>query len=64
MDDLVNLILNSGVTVVILAYFIYRDFKFMTTLTQTLTTLVDTVEGLKQAINRLDRLESIDREED
>lgn len=64
MDELVNLILNSGVTVVILAYFIYRDFKFMTTLTQTLTTLVDTVEGLKQAINRLDRLESIDREED
>lgn len=64
MDELVNLILNSGVTVVILAYFIYRDFKFMTTLTQTLTTLVDTVEGLKQAIDRLDRLESIDREED
>ena len=64
MDELVNLILNSGVTVVILAYFIYRDYKFMTTLTQTLTTLVDTVEGLKQAINRLDRLESIDREED
>lgn len=64
MDELVNLILNSGVTVVILAYFIYRDFKFMTTLTQTLTTLVDTVEGLKQAINRLDRLESIDREEE
>ena len=54
MDEIVNLILNSGVTVVILAYFIYRDNKFMTTLTQTLTTLVDTVDGLKQTISRLD----------
>lgn len=64
MDEIVNLILNSGVTVVIVAYFMYRDNKFMTTLTQTLTTLVDTVEGLKQAMNRLDRLESFDGEED
>ena len=64
MDEIVNLILNSGVTVVILAYFIYRDNKFMTTLTQTLTTLVDTVEGLKQSMKLLDRLEAFDREED
>lgn len=50
MDDLINLILNSSVTIVIIAYFIYRDNKFMGQLQQTLTTLVDTVETLKDMI--------------
>ena len=50
MDDLINLILNSSVTIVIIAYFIYRDNKFMGQLQQTLTTLVDTVDTLKDTI--------------
>lgn len=36
MNDLVQLILNAGTTVVMLAYFIYRDFKFMQKLDSTL----------------------------
>lgn len=50
MDEIVNLILNSSVTIVIVAYFIYRDNKFMGQLQQTLTTLVDTVDTLKDMI--------------
>ena len=50
MDEMVNLILNSSVTIVIIAYFIYRDNKFMGQLQQTLTTLVDTVDTLKDMI--------------
>ena len=50
MDEMVNLILNSSVTIVIIAYFIYRDNKFMGQLQQTLTTLVDTVDTLKDLI--------------
>lgn len=50
MDDIINLILNSSVTIVIIAYFIYRDNKFMGQLQQTLTTLVDTVDTLKDTI--------------
>lgn len=50
MDDIVNLILNSSVTIVIVAYFIYRDNKFMSSLQSTLTTLVDTVDTLKDMI--------------
>lgn len=44
MNDLVNLIMNAGVTVVILAYFIYRDFKFMQKLDGTLDVIVKLVE--------------------
>lgn len=50
MNDIVTLIMNSGMTVVIVAYFIYRDFKFMGTLNTTLTTLVDTVNTLKDMV--------------
>ena len=50
MEDLINLIVNSGTTVVIIAYFIYRDNKFMVQLQNTLTTLVDTVGTLKDIL--------------
>lgn len=47
-----NLILNSGVTIFVLAYFIYRDNKFMGTLQNTLQALVDTVDSLRNAIGK------------
>ena len=52
MDDIVNLIMNAGVTIVIIAYFIFRDYKFMSSLQTTLTTLVDTVNTLKEIVTR------------
>lgn len=48
--DIVSMIQNTGVTIVILAYFIFRDYKFMSTLQNTLTTLVNTVDTLKDVI--------------
>jgi len=50
MKELVNMIQNTGVTVVIIGYFIYRDYKFMGTLKDTLTTLVNTVSTLKEVV--------------
>lgn len=50
MNDIVNLILNSGVTVVVIGYFMYRDYKFMGKLEITLGTLVTTVDLLKQVV--------------
>lgn len=46
MQEYVNLFMNTGTSIVVIAYFIYRDFKFMGTLQTTLQTLVDTVEAL------------------
>lgn len=50
MQEIVTLIQNTGVTVVILGYFIYRDYKFMGTLKDTLTTLVNTINTLKEVV--------------
>lgn len=50
MNELVSLFTNTGTTIVILAYFIYRDFKFMTQLQTTLSTLVTTVDTLKDVV--------------
>lgn len=44
------MIVNNGTAVAVIAYFMYRDFKFMSTLRETLTTLVDTVDVLKDAV--------------
>lgn len=57
MPDLVALLQNTGVTLVILAYFIFRDYKFMNTLQETLTTLVNTVSALKEWIKKGDESE-------
>lgn len=50
MKELVNMIQNTGVTIVIIGYFLYRDYKFMGTLKDTLTTLVNTVSTLKEVV--------------
>lgn len=51
MSEIANVILNSGVAVVVIAFFMYRDIKFMSQLQTTLTTLVDTVDTLKEVVN-------------
>ena len=53
IQDLTNLLLNSSVTVIMLVYFIWRDFKFMDTLKITLTSLIDTVTGLKDCVSEM-----------
>ncbi len=52
MEELVNLFVNNGVAVAVIVYFMYRDFRFQATLQQTLTTLVDTVDALREAIEK------------
>lgn len=37
MNDIVNLIINSSTSVVIIAYFIFRDYKWNNQLIETLT---------------------------
>lgn len=51
MDALVTMIVNSSVSIVVIAYFLFRDFKFMSTLEKTLQSLVDTVDTLKDIIS-------------
>jgi len=46
MQEVVELFKDAGVTIVVLAYFMYRDIKFMTGLQSTLTTLVELVRRM------------------
>lgn len=47
MNDIVNLIINSSTSVVIIAYFIFRDYKWNNQLIETLTKIEDTLEDIK-----------------
>lgn len=46
-QEITNLILNNGVAVGLLVYFVYRDNKFMNTLNVSLMSLKDTTESIK-----------------
>lgn len=50
MQELTSMITNTGVTVVIIAYFIFRDYRFMHQLETTLTSLINTVDMLKEVV--------------
>lgn len=50
VQELTNLIMNSSVTVIILAYFIYRDRTFMQKLDNTLSIIKEYLE--KDEVNR------------
>ena len=50
MNDIVNLIINSSTSVVIIAYFIFRDYKWNEQLITTLTKIekiLDDMNGKK-----------------
>lgn len=56
MEAITNLILNDSIAIAVVAFFMYRDLKFMNQLQQTLQVLVDAVEGLKQVISIEEKL--------
>lgn len=56
IQELANLILNSGVAIIVVAYFMFRDYKFMGQLQVTLVSLVETVNTLKDCVNELSRV--------
>lgn len=50
MNEIVDLILNSSTTIVVIAYFIYRDYKFNTKLDESLAVLNETVNLIKDIL--------------
>lgn len=47
INDIVNVIVNNGVAVFIVGYFVYRDYKFNETLVKTLTEITVTLKDMK-----------------
>ena len=46
MNDIVNLIVNNGIAVVVVAYFMIRDYKFNNELIKTMTMIQDNLQTL------------------
>ena len=44
MQGLVNLIVNSSVSIVVIAYFMFRDYKFMQQLSTSIQQFVDKLD--------------------
>lgn len=55
MEDIVNLVVSNGIGVACIVYFMFRDYKFQNTLQDTLSSLRDTTNLIKDYIIKLDR---------
>ena len=52
MQEIINLLVNNGTAIAVIAYFIYRDNKFMSTLNSTLIQLTDATTTIKKMLER------------
>lgn len=43
MEELVNLLVNNGVAVVVIAYFMFRDYKFIQNLNTNIQKMIDVI---------------------
>lgn len=52
INELVNIFVNNGVSIAVIIYFMFRDMKFMQTLTTSIQELKDCVKDLTKNIER------------
>ena len=52
IENIVSVIINNGVAVSLLAYFVYRDNKFMSSLDVTLKTLQTSVDSVRDLLEQ------------
>lgn len=53
IDQVVQLALNSGMSILITCYFLYRDWKYQNTLVSLLGTLSSAIDRFNSAIDRM-----------
>lgn len=52
LNDLVSIFVNNGVAVAVIIYFMFRDVKFMNTLTTSIQELKDCVKELTKTYEK------------
>lgn len=52
MNTIVELLVNNGIAVVVVAYFLFRDYKWNDELLKTLTTIQNTLISMNNRIRR------------
>lgn len=50
MENIINILVNNGSSVALLAYFIYKDNKFTEAITKSLTAINESLEVIKDMI--------------
>lgn len=50
MNDVLNAIVNNGVAIGMLMYFIYKDSKWTETINKSLTSINDSLEVIKETV--------------
>ena len=63
MNDIVNLIVNNGIAVVVVGYFLYTNYKFNDKLTSTLTEITVTLKDIQDDLKGVRNNEDIRRKE-
>ena len=53
MEALVNLILNSSVSIVVIAYFMFRDYKFIQQVNVNIQKLVDIIASMNANVENV-----------
>ena len=48
MDDIINLIVSNGIGVACIVYFMFRDWKFMSTMQETLVALRESLDVIEK----------------
>lgn len=52
MENMVNLIVNNGVAIVVVGYFLFTNYKFNENLIKTLTEITVTLKDIQDDIGR------------
>ena len=52
LDEIANLMINNGTAIALLIYFIYKDNKFTETITKALTSIEESLEIIKDSVNK------------
>lgn len=48
MEDIINLVVSNGIGVACIVYFMFRDYKFMSTMQETLTALRESLDVIEK----------------
>lgn len=63
MVDIVNLLVNNGIAVVVVGYFLYTNYKFNDKLTSTLTEITVTLKDIQDDLKGVRKNEDIRHKE-
>lgn len=60
METLVNLIMNSGVSIAVIVYFMFRDYKFIQQLNSNIQKMIDVLCLTNDQISKIEKRKGVD----